>query len=276
MIPQVDSFEVLVWPNRIFGTGPGTYETVINSITGMFSELWRYPDSRLETGSQGIGVFIADPMGWQRGEPVRSNYDGFYSLTLPLVTHGIPVQVLSLGQVLEAGYLEGLKTLLGTYNYLKPSSAEINTALAEWCHAGGTLIFFGGTEPYNLVKDAGWPKAGYQSPGEHLFGQISFQMGAPQVHEYTSITLHQSDSKKFHGITPEKVEVSRAYPVTMVSPPAEANTYYSVYLDRENDPRSVIWQISVGKGLLIYTGIAPGFFSTLPAAVQILKGKYRR
>jgi hypothetical protein len=168
--------------------------------------------------------------------------------------------------------LKDIKTLLVTYDYLKPASSELNTALAEWCKAGGTLIFVGGTDTYNRVKESWWKKAGYGSPGKHLLEQLGFQVGDPNVHEYTDIILHRDDPAKKLGKSPETVTISRAYPVTIYTPPAGATILYHVVFDKKNDTthQPAIWQTSVGKGNLIVIGIAPGFFSTLPDAVQIL------
>jgi len=172
MFPEIDSYEVMPWPQRIYEHVPGDYAMLVNTVVGALCEMWRYPGGEVEAGSEGIGTFVADSMGWQRADPSPSDYDGFYGLALPLVLHGIPVQVLSLDRVVEPGYLDGVKTLLVSYDFLKPMDAALNRALADWTRRGGSLLVFGGTDTYNAVADSWWRKAGYASPVEDLFAQM--------------------------------------------------------------------------------------------------------
>jgi len=172
MFPQVDSFEVMPWPQRIYSRVQPGYATVINSVVGALSDLWRFPNGQVEAGSDGIGVFVSDSMAWQRGDPAPSDYDAFYGLCLPLVLHGVPIQVLSLDRLRDAGYLSRVKTLLVSYDYLKPDNPELNRALADWTRRGGSLLLFGGTDAYNNVTDSWWRKANLASPLDDLFTQL--------------------------------------------------------------------------------------------------------
>jgi hypothetical protein len=172
MFPDVDSYEVMPWPQRIYEHVPAFYATLVNTIVGALCEMWRYPNGAVDAGSAGIGTFFADSMGWQRADPSPSDYDGFYGLSLPLIMHGIPVQVLSLDRITEPGYLNRAKVLLVSYDFLKPAAPEINRALADWTRRGGCLIVFGGTDAYNAVADSWWRRAGRNSPLEDLFAQL--------------------------------------------------------------------------------------------------------
>jgi len=181
MFPEVDSYEVMPWPQRIFGNVPNSYATLINTVVGTLCEMWRYSGGQVEAGCTGIGTFIADSMGWQRAAPARSDYDGFYALCLPLLLRGVPVQVLSLDRAGDPGYLSPFRTLLLSYDFLKPSAPEINRALADWVRRGGSLILFGGTDAYNAVSDSWWRKAGYNSPLEDLFAKMELPVRNPKV-----------------------------------------------------------------------------------------------
>ncbi len=172
MFPQVDRYEVMPWPQRIYGRVPPEYATVVNTVVGTLSDLWQYTDSAVDAGSEGIGTFVADSMGWQRGAPAPSDMDGFYGLCLPLVLHGIPAQVLSLDRLATPGYLTGQKTLLLSYDHLKPAAPDANKALADWVRRGGSLVVFGGTDAYDAVADSWWRKAGLVSPLDDLFAQL--------------------------------------------------------------------------------------------------------
>lgn len=172
MFPQVDSYEVMPWPKRIYDKVPAGYATVINSIVGALGDLWRFPNGDVDAGSEGIGVFVSDSMAWQRSDPAPSDYDGFYGLCLPLITHGVPVQTLTLDRIRDPGYLSRMKTLLVSYDYLKPENADINRALVDWTRRGGSLVVFGGTDPYNALEDSWWRKANLASPIDDLFAQL--------------------------------------------------------------------------------------------------------
>ena len=80
MFPQKDTYQPLIWPNQVYGHVPKEYETLINTVVGALCEMWRYPGRRVESGSRGIGTFIADSIGRQRAEPSPSDFDGFYGL----------------------------------------------------------------------------------------------------------------------------------------------------------------------------------------------------
>lgn len=181
MFPEVDSYEVMPWPQRIFGNVPNNYTTLINTVVGALCEMWRYSGGQMEAGCTGIATFIADSMGWQRASPARSDYDGFYALCLPLLLHGVPVQVLSLDRAGDPGYLNPFRTLLLSYDFLKPSGPEIHRALADWVRRGGSLVVFGGTDAYNAVSDSWWRKAGYESPLEDLFARMELPVRNPKV-----------------------------------------------------------------------------------------------
>lgn len=168
MFPEVNSFEVMPWPERIYGRVPGDYAMVINSVVGALSDLWRYPRGTLQAGSEGIGTFVSDSMQWQRADPSHSDIDGFYGLCLPLIERGIPVRVLSLDRAAEPGYLDGMRVLLVSYDFLKPLDRSANEALAAWVRKGGSLIVFGGTDAYNDVRDSWWKKEGFDTPVSHL------------------------------------------------------------------------------------------------------------
>ncbi len=173
MFPGVDNYEVMPWPQRIYGKVPAEYATEINTIAGALGDLWRFNNNELDAGTPEIGTFIADSMGWQRENPSPSDYDGFYGLALPLVMHGVPVQVLSLDRAAESGYLDRVKVLFLSYDFLKPASEEINKAIAGWVSRGGALVLFDGNDAYNGVLDSWWRKTGLATPTQDLLQRLS-------------------------------------------------------------------------------------------------------
>ncbi len=282
MFPQIDTYQPLIWPNRLYGHVPKEYEVIMNTVTGALSEMWRYPDGKMEAGSRGFGTFIADSMAWQRATPSRSDFDSFDGITLPLVQHGVPVEVLSLDRAAEPGYLNGVKCLLVCYDFLKPTEASQNRALAEWTQQGGTLLCFGGTDAYNAIDDSWWKHAGYATPLEHLFAQMGLKLGNARVlsgNEQDAIIEPANDAFHagpadlhipLHQLPPGKDrranivtlaesatdKAKRHYPVTLYTPPAGALALYQI----RGEQLPIVWEAPVGKGHVIFAGVAPSYF----------------
>lgn len=167
MFPGVDEFEVMPWPTRIFGRVPGEFATMIMSVVTMLGDIHNQREFHLDAGTEGIATFVADSMGWQRGDPGRSNYDCFYGLTLPLIMKGIPVQVAQLERTPQPKYLDPYKVLLLSYDIMKPMDERCNHAIAKWVRNGGALVLFGGRDAYDAVPEW-WREKGFASPHEHL------------------------------------------------------------------------------------------------------------
>ena len=167
MFSEVDEFEVMPWPERIFGRVPDGFATTTMSIVTMLGDIHNQKGSKLDVGTQGIATFVADSMAWQRGDPHASDYDCFYGLTLPLIMRGIPVQVAQLERAPEPKYLDPYKVLLVSYDIIKPMDEAYNLALVEWVKKGGSLVLFGGEDAYNALPEW-WQKKGFKSPHEHL------------------------------------------------------------------------------------------------------------
>ena len=192
MFPDVDEFEVMPWPDRIFGRVPPEFATKIMTIVTMLGDIHNQKTSKLEMGTEGIATFVADSMAWQRGEPHASDFDCFYGLTLPLIMKGIPVQVAQLERTQEPKYLDPYKVLLLSYDIMKPMDAAYNEALAKWVRKGGSLVLFGGKDAYNDLPEW-WKKAGFDSPHDHLLAKLGVSgEGAHKVGSGTVIVVKES------------------------------------------------------------------------------------
>jgi hypothetical protein len=176
MFPGVDAYEVMPWPTRIYGRVPDQFATKIGTVVNMLSDIHNQKSSELDAGTQGIVTFVADSMAWQRGDPHPSNFEGFYGMTLPLFMKGIPVQVAQLERTSESHYLDPYKVMLLSYDLMKPMDPAYNTAIVRWVKSGGTLILFGGSDPYNGLSEW-WKKAGFSSPQDHLLTQLGVKIG---------------------------------------------------------------------------------------------------
>lgn len=255
MFPQTDCYETLAWPQRIFGHVPQEYATVVNTAIGALSDMWRHEDGQVFAGVEGVGTFVADSMAWQRADPSPSDFNGFRGLTLPLVRRGVPVRVLSLDRVTEAGYLDGLKVLLLTYDFLKPMDPAVNQTLADWCGRGGVLLVFGGDDAYNALGDAWWWRGGYASPGEDLFARMGLRLAS------CDHLTKPSESRLLKSVIgpglPDQV-IPAGYPVTVYQLPKGGEAIYTI--GEAGAP--AVWEAAVRRGRVLYCGVAPGYLGT--------------
>lgn len=214
--PHVSSYEILPWPDRIFGSKglrPATeptasnpkpervaispaYETELQTVFHALGQM-NQPDTHWQSaGTQGLGVLVSDTMMFQRAQPQPSDPDlgSFYGLTLPLLMRGIavePVQIESTYQVNHpaqgkdpAAFLRNYKLLLLTYEGQKPPSPRFHQAIAAWVKAGGALVVVDDdNDPYNRAHDW-WNSGQYHlaTPREDLFHQLGLSPTAQGVH----------------------------------------------------------------------------------------------
>ncbi len=97
-------------------------------------------------------------------------FPGFYGQAMPLLKYGLPVRPVQLDNVRRfAGYLDDIRFLVLSYEYIKPEAADMNMALIAWVNRGGTLFYMGnGRDPYHGIS-SWWRSAGYENPAMHLF-----------------------------------------------------------------------------------------------------------
>ncbi|MCZ7543391.1 MAG: hypothetical protein M5R40_07555 [Anaerolineae bacterium] len=134
-----------------------------------------------------VALGITDTMMFQRGEPSPSDPDlsFVYGLTLPLLKHGLPFQMVHLERLTDPGYLNnGLETLILTYEGMKPPAVDAHHAIAGWVEAGGMLLLFGDGDEYDTVRS--WWNNGersYRRAQDHLTDMLGLGIGpAPGVH----------------------------------------------------------------------------------------------
>ncbi len=211
--PDVARYEVLPWPDRIFGLSstrpseeptpgnpnppktviPKPYETELQTVFHALSEM-EQPAVSIKwerAGTRGIGVLVSDTLMFQRAAPQPSdpNLSNFYGLALPLLLHGIPVEPVQIESAYSpaapADFLKPYKLLMLTYEGQKPPSPAFHTALAAWVRQGGALLFMDeDQDPYNRAFD--WWNAGqfhFANPRQQLFELLGLQPGDTGLHQ---------------------------------------------------------------------------------------------
>ncbi len=159
---------------------PPEYKTNLLSVMHTLRDMADQPDYEWLTKTTDVGVFMADSAMFQRicpepGGDASDEFSTFYGLALPLVKAGIAARPIQLDNVRRyAGYLDAYKTLVLSYEFMKPSAPDIHQALAGWIKNGGTLIYAGdNSDPFNHVRE--WWNTGlntYANPAEHLFESL--------------------------------------------------------------------------------------------------------
>jgi hypothetical protein len=215
MYPEIDSYEVMPWPTRIFGRVPDSYATLITTVVNALGDVHNQTSASFDTGTRGIATFVADSMGWQRAWPGNKSFDGFYGMTLPLVMRGIPIQIAQLERVVQPGYLKPYKVLLVSYDLLKPMNPKINQALADWVKRGGVMVFFGGSDAYNAVPEW-WRKAGFASPQADLYARLGVSAKLRSVSRPDSIRELGRAKKRFKALENHRVYTYRLKPAQTI------------------------------------------------------------
>jgi len=209
--PVVARYEVLPWPERIFGPNgrhmaetpsasdpkpakipiPHAYETELQTVFHALGQM-RQPAEAVHwesAGTEGIGVLVSDTLMFERAAPDPSdpNLGQFYGLALPLLMHGMPVEPVQIESTYSRsapGFLRRYKMLLLTYDGQKPPSPAFDTALAAWVRAGGALVMLDDDkDPYNQATDW-WNSDGrhYATPRDALFETLGLNPAATGLH----------------------------------------------------------------------------------------------
>ncbi len=171
MWPEVFRFEVMPWPDRIFCGAypkvdmdaksdqregiPADYATELLAVFNALNDM-EQTDVRYDTGSRGVGLLVSDTLMFQRAAPTPSDppFGHVYGLAMPLVKHGIPLEIVQLENCVRADCLKPYSVLLLSYEGQKPLRADYHDALAQWVRGGGALIYVEGKpDAYHGVRE---------------------------------------------------------------------------------------------------------------------------
>lgn len=169
--PEVVRYQLMPWPERIFGRVPSEYATTVHAVARVLEEQWQHTDAvEAEQGTRGIGVVMGETTAWMNNSPATIGMEGFYGLTVPLVARGIRPEILQMEQLADPGYLDGIHLLLVSTEFAKPMRPEIAHRLIGFAQGGGQVLLFGGRNDWDRLE-AWWQEAGYASPLDALLVQ---------------------------------------------------------------------------------------------------------
>lgn len=173
MQPEIHRFEASVWPSRGFVAVSPNYRTLQLSC---FEALNEMSGKAITTsaGTPGITYLLSDSLSWQSGSWSLSSKDGYYGVTLPLVSDGIPVRVQSMENVTSAEDLKDVTLLLLSWDCQKPLSETVVDAIAAWIKNGGTALYVGGHDAFADSKAEWW--APWGSPLQALLDKLELDV----------------------------------------------------------------------------------------------------
>lgn len=125
--------------------------------------------------SEALMKQIGSDEGMYNSYVTSGPFPHFFGMAMPLLKGGIPLRPVQLENVGRyPDYLKEYDTLILSYEFMKPRSAQYHAVLADWVKAGGKLIYVGdGSDPYNGV--VGWWNLNgntYENPALHLFDTL--------------------------------------------------------------------------------------------------------
>lgn len=176
MFPEATGYEVLPWPERIFGNVPAEYATVILSAARACEAIAQQPTMTLDAGVEGVGMLFSDSMSLMRGAPELAPVEDMMTLGASLVNAGVPVSMHSLQRLPERPLPRSLRILIWTPESVKLLREAECRALAEWIQAGGWLTVVGGVNGYDAVPDLPWRQAGAPSPLHWLMQMLGVRI----------------------------------------------------------------------------------------------------
>ena len=175
MQPEIHRFEASVWPSRGFVAVSPSYRTLQLSC---FEALNEMSGKAITTsaGTPGITYLLSDSLSWQSGSSAwaQSSKDGYYGVTLPLVSDGIPLCIQSMENIRTADDLKDVTLLILSWDCQKPLSEEVVDAIAAWIKAGGTALYVGGHDAFADSAAEWW--APWGSPLQALLSKLDLDI----------------------------------------------------------------------------------------------------
>ena len=177
LFPELIRYEINVWPERIFqekygDTAPLENKRIIQNIFKIQNEINKNKKVTVGSGSTGIAMAFSANSNAHQETTKQVVPQGAATLGVSLVEKGIPVQVYALESFKDKSSFEGIKTLIVSYDFMKPEDVKYNKAIADWVRDGGSLLFIGSKNTYTTIEGSWWDKEGNASAEEQLFKEL--------------------------------------------------------------------------------------------------------
>jgi len=186
MMTDVNSYEVIPWPERIFQTNsftpgiedyarqpaPKEYLNTILSVTQVLQDVPMGGQWLNECSNCKIAIAIADSAMWQRRE--KPALQGLFGLRMPLLQKGINAVNFIIERSSDADYLNRFKILIISFEDFKPYKQQMVSDIANWVRNGGNILILGkdGDELDN-EKSFWWQQNGFKSPLAVLLTELN-------------------------------------------------------------------------------------------------------
>ena len=192
-MPEVDSYEIMPWPERTFMPGystgggspaPEDFRIQVLTISQVLQDIAKggewLPDASSKLPTEKIAVAIADSAMYRKISGAK--LQGTYGMLMPLIQRGIPVSSFAMERVQDTNYADLYKVIILSYETFKPVNPQMNVDLADWVKRGGSLLVVGATETsLDSASYFWWHGLGYNSPIEHLMAQFGGGYGGGNV-----------------------------------------------------------------------------------------------
>lgn len=234
--PDINSFQISIWPDRSFGNASDTYKRMQQGVFAAMNEV-RDEKAVRKSGTTGVALLMSyNAVSNANAADVRSYV---LSVTAPLLEQGIPVEVVLI-ESLSADVLKNYHTIIASYNYIKPEDAGVNTLLSNFVKGGGSLVWLGAEDNFSELEGF-W--GANSSPRAHLFRKMNIVQSENYYKEPLNI-LKQSDAPEWFS------DFTTEFDVDIASVSSQSGT---VYL--KSGERNFLVGESCEKGNVLRLGI---------------------
>lgn len=237
-----------IWPQRAFMAANPEYRTTQLNVYKLYQEMDKLKGN-IYSGTTGIALGLSDTASWciedERIYPTQ-NLKTIFGFSLPLLSRGMPIDTVCLDTLDSVDILKDVKLLLLSYDGMKPLGQKTNEVIADYVKQGGRVLYFGGYDRFNDMKDIWWSEQN-TTPLEHLLSLtgkcITAQVGVSSDEviykdEKLSCTLGEEDKKSTVTFKGE------------IAPLATVNG------------ETAVFSIKVGNGEMVVSGLPSAFVSS--------------
>lgn len=282
---SVYRYNSCVWPDRSYNrsndvalepVSTDAYRTIMNNIISLQNKMVEYKGQKTVFANQTakIGVVHLETSCYQFGGPQTStNVSSFFGMVAGLLSNGIPVEPLPIGDVeAEDDILKDYDLLLVSYDTMKPMSALCNQRLQAYVENGGHIVYFGGQGDYEAIDASWWKEAGFDAPQDELFERLGVKTSGRQkkvTGQWTPVT--GTAAQDIGAFQPSGMGVTGYQSIEGAEPLYKAGDVITAF--RGEAGRGSFWYFGVDP--LYFTDMNKGdaLFNTLQKVVENDLGK---